>query len=99
MNNDAYQATVIQVVPRRTVEPNGVADYALILACALRSYEDVDSVFLVGSPPAMNVPRVEDGWKTVCVLQCQAHILADTIKSLLDETKAQAVLLHLSGYG
>src|SRR5690348_9023150 len=90
--------TLIQVVPRRTVEPDGVADYALTLARALRRYNDVDTLFLAGTPTVDAAP-VQDGWKTLSVPRRQAQSLADTIKGLLDETKAQAVLLHFSGYG
>jgi hypothetical protein len=93
-----YRPTMIQVVPRRAAEPNGLADYALALARALRIYEGANSVFLSGTPSADAMP-VEDEWKTVCVPKRGAQILADTIQSLSAETKARAVVLHLSGYG
>jgi len=89
---------MIQVVPRRTAEPNGVADYALALARALRAYSDANSVFLSGTPRADAIP-VEDDWKTVCVPKRQGQILADTVQLLSAETNARAVVLHFSGYG
>jgi len=91
-------STVIQVVPLRTRDPNGVADHALGLARALHACSGINSVFLSGTPSADAVPA-QDEWRTVCVPRRQARFLADTIHSLSDETKAHAVLLHLVGYG
>lgn len=86
---------LIQVVPQRTAEPNGVADYALTLARALREYNGTGSVFLSS---ACTMP-MQDEWNTVSLPQRQGQILADAIRSLSAEVKAQAVLLHFSGYG
>jgi hypothetical protein len=93
-----YRPTVIQVVPRRAAEPNGVADYALALARALRAYSGTNSVFLSGTATADAMP-VEDEWKTVCVPKREAQILADSVQLLSAETNARAVVLHFSGYG
>jgi hypothetical protein len=90
--------TIIQVVPRRAAEPNGVADNALALARALRACRDANTVFLSGTPAADAMP-VEDDWETVCVPKREAHILADAIQLLSAETNARAVVLHFSGYG
>jgi hypothetical protein len=86
---------LIQVVPQRSVEPNGVADYALALARALREYNGTGSIFLSS---ACAVP-VQDEWDTVSLPQRRGQVLADAIRSLTAEVKAQAVLLHFSGYG
>jgi hypothetical protein len=93
-----YRPTLIQVVARRSAEPDGVADYALALARALRAYRDANSVFLSGTPAADARP-VEDDWKTVCVPKRKAQVLADTLRLLSAETNARAVILHFSGYG
>src|SRR5215813_3458376 len=98
VNEQQNRPTLIQVVPRCTAEPNGVADYALALARALRAYRSADSVFLSGTPTADGRP-VEDGWKTVCVPKRKAQMLADTVQLLSAETNARAVVLHFSGYG
>jgi hypothetical protein len=90
--------TLIQVVTRRSAEPDGVADYALVLARALRAYRGANSVFLSGTPSADARP-VEDDWKTVCVPKRKAQVLADTLQSLSAETNPRAVVLHFSGYG
>jgi hypothetical protein len=86
---------LIQVVPQRTVEPNGVADYALALACALREYNGTGSVFLSSA----RLMPMQDEWNTISLPRRQAQVLSDAIRSLSAETKAQAVLLHFAGYG
>jgi hypothetical protein len=93
-----YRPRLIQVVARRTAEPDGVADYALALARALRAYTGANSVFLSGTPSGDATP-VEDDWKTVCVPKRKARVLADTLQLLSAETNARAVVLHFSGYG
>jgi hypothetical protein len=93
-----YRPTLIQVVARRTARPDGVADYALALARALRAYTGANSVFLSATPSGDATP-VEDDWKTVCVPKRKARILADTLQLLSAETNARAVVLHFSGYG
>jgi Glycosyl transferase 4-like domain len=98
LDGQQYRSTLIQVVPRRTAEPSGVADYALALARALRANRDANSVFLSGTPPADATP-VEDGWETVCVPKREAPSLADTLQLLSAESNARAVVLHFSGYG
>ena len=98
MDEQRYRPTLIQVVPRRTAEPDGIANYALALAHSLRTYHDVNNIFLSATPSVHAIP-VEDDWKTVCVPRRQAQTLADTVQSLSAETNAGAVVLHFSGYG
>jgi hypothetical protein len=93
-----HQPTLIHVVARRAAQPDGVADYALTLARALRAYSCANSVFLSGTPSVDAMP-VEDEWKTVCVPRRHAQTLADIVQSLSAETNARAVILHFSGYG
>ncbi len=89
--------TLIQMVPRCGAEPNGVADYALTLARALRTV-GIESVFLSGAPCSYT-PVGWAEWKTVAVARQQSRSLEDTLQSLTAATKAAAVLLHFSGYG
>jgi hypothetical protein len=98
LDEQELRPTLIQVVPRRAAEPDGVADSALALARALRAYKGANSVFLSGTPSVDAMP-VEDEWRTVCVPKRQAQILADIIQSLSAETNARGVILHFSGYG
>ena len=39
------KSTLIQIVPCRTVEPNGVADYSLVLARELRARGGIEPFF------------------------------------------------------
>ena len=98
LDEQELRPTLIQVVPRRAAEPDGVADSALALARTLRAFRGANSVFLSGTPSVDAMP-VEDEWKTVCVPKRQAQILADTVQLLSAETNARAVVLHFSGYG
>ena len=97
MSGTSNSSTLIQLVPQRTAEPNGVADYALALAGTLRA-RGIESVFLSGTPAA-EVASLQDEWDTTSIPKRQAHSLTDTLDSLLTKTKASAVLLHFSGYG
>jgi hypothetical protein len=93
-----YQPTLIQVIARRTAQPDGIAHYALALARALRAYTGADSVFL-SATPLVDAKPPEDDWKTVCVPRSRAQTLADAVQLLSAETNARAVILHFSGYG
>jgi hypothetical protein len=91
--------TLIQVVARRAAaEPDGIADYALALARALRADRGIDSVFLSATPSVNAIP-VESDWDTVCLRKRHAQLLANTIQSLSAETDPRGVILHFSGYG
>jgi hypothetical protein len=88
--------TIIQMVPRLTKKPNGVADYASALARALH-LDGIDSSFLIGSP--LEEESSKNDWNTISLPQRRASSLAETIGSAADSTKAAAVVLHFSGYG
>jgi hypothetical protein len=98
VNEQQHRPTLIQVVARRSAAPDGVTNYALALARALRAYRGANSVFLSGTPSVDAMP-VEDEWKTVCVPKRKARMLADIVQLLSAETNACAVVLHFSGYG
>jgi hypothetical protein len=90
-------STFIQIVPRLTNKPNGVADYGLALARALRVH-GIDSVFLTATPLIGGRAR-QNEWNTISVPKREARSLAETIASAADPIKATAILLHMSGYG
>jgi hypothetical protein len=98
VDGQQYLPTLIQLVPRRTAEPNGVADYALTLARGFRACSGGSSVFLSGTPSIEAIP-LQDDWKTVCVPRRQAPALAETVEILSAEINARALILHFSGYG
>jgi hypothetical protein len=85
LDEQELRPTLIQVVPRRAAEPDGVGDSALALARTLRAYRGANSVFLSGTPSVDAMP-VEDEWKTACVPKRQAQILTDIIQLLSAET-------------
>jgi hypothetical protein len=95
--NQRYKPTLIQVVPWRGLEPNGVANYSLALARALAARHGVKSVFLSATQSAQAMP-MQDEWKTVFLPRRQAQCMADTLWSLSAEPPV-AVVLHFSGYG
>lgn len=95
---------MVQVVPGRSAEPNGVADYAQCLASTLRTCLGIDTVFLSGVPWAhpsgmAHPPGMKDEWKTVCVPSRRPQSLADTLGLVSTESHPVAVILHFSGYG
>jgi hypothetical protein len=98
VNEQQYQPALLQVVPRRGVEPDGVANYALALAHALSAQYGFRSVFLSAERAAQAMPK-QDEWKTVFLPRQQALCAAATIRSVSAESRVQAVLLHFSGYG
>ena len=94
-NYRAPGLSLIQVVPRCVTEPNGVANYALALARALRAH-GINTIFLSCTP---SVAEAQGEWKSISLPKRQAQCLVDTIRSLASETEVAAVLLHFSGYG
>jgi hypothetical protein len=97
-NRDSGTPTWIQVVPWRTVEPNGVADYALGLARALRAYNGVNTIFVSG-PTSVHGRVLHDEWKTIPIRGPRANFVADAIQASTAENEISAMLLHFSGYG
>src|SRR5262245_39459494 len=99
LDEQGYRPRLIQVVARGpAAEPDGIADYALVLARALKAYRGANSVFL-STTPSVEATPVESDWRTVCVSTRQAQTLASTIQSLSAEIDACGVILHFSGYG
>ena len=97
LQNAQPSTSFIQIVPQLTDKPNGVADYGLALARALRVH-GVDSVFLTATPLAGGRAR-QNEWNTISVPKREARSLAETIAATADPIKATAILLHMSGYG
>lgn len=89
---------VVQIVPRRSDRPDGVADYATILAEALYANHGIRTVFLVGTPATFEVPKV-DGWRAETVSGRSASALSRDLDRIFPTHCAAAVLLHYSAYG
>src|SRR5579871_5285977 len=92
------QSTVVQIVPRRTTVPDGVGDYATLLAEALDAEVRVSSVFLQGTPAHTAQPR-NDRWLTVPVRRRSAEILRADLSALIMAHRPVAVVAHISPYG
>jgi hypothetical protein len=91
-------ASVIHIVPRRTDQPDGVGDYATILAQVMYERNRCVSTFLPGTPAQTEAP-IQDSWRTVPVIRRRGCALASQLSCLCRETDAKAVILHVSGYG
>ena len=89
--------SVIQIVPRRTDQPDGVGDYATILANALERRAWI-SAFVSGTPAEVE-PPIRDAWLTVPVTARRGNHLATHLADLCRKTKTAAVIVHVSGYG
>lgn len=85
---------LIQIVPNLPPSLNGVGDFALHLAVALREQHAIETLFLVASPDWSGPDEVE-GFTAV-------RIDRDRFPSVLllrNESAPPAVLLHYVGYG
>jgi hypothetical protein len=89
---------VIQVVPRRTVRPDGIGDYSTLLAQALLERTGGNSKFIVGTPSSAE-PLRQDSWNTNPVLHRTRRELSDQLLALCQSQNITAVVLHVSGYG
>jgi hypothetical protein len=89
---------IVQIVPRRTIQPDGVGDYATHVANALFERSGCTSVFVIGTPAEIE-PPVEDAWRNSPVAVRKGSTLAKQLARICRETEAKAVFLHLSGYG
>src|SRR4029078_7155788 len=90
--------SIIQIVPRRTDQPDGVGDYATILANELFKQGGWNSIFVSG-PPAPVEPPLRDAWRTIPVTAKRGHYLATDLAELCKETRANTAIIHVSGYG
>ena len=90
--------TIIQIVPRRAREPDGIGDYGTLLARALLERAGIESVFLSGTPVRTELPRADD-WHTVPVRERTASDLVAQLSELCRTAAPLAVVIHVSGYG
>jgi hypothetical protein len=86
-NSDSRTPTLIQAVPGLTAQPYGVADYALRLARALRAYNGVNTISVLG--PASVHGKVR---KTILVRV--PNFVADAIQA---STASVLVVQEISG--
>jgi hypothetical protein len=94
----APNLAVLQIVPRRTPQPDGVGDYATLLAEALFERFGWVSRFIIGTPAETEAP-VEDRWLNSALPARNAGALARQLAELCQDPQTHAVLVHISGYG
>ncbi|MEN2785429.1 hypothetical protein ACFOKI_12575 [Sphingomonas qilianensis] len=87
--------TLIQIVPQRSIAPEGVGDYARLLAEQLWQHHGRRTIFVAGSP-LQPEQRLIDEWETHELIKRSASALLGQLASLGGDTP---ILLHLSAYG
>lgn len=85
---------IVQLVPQLAPSVGGVADYALLLAQALRDEHGIKSIFLVGDPDWHGASAL-DGFSVERIDERSNHELLQRLARLGEST----VLLHYVGYG
>ena len=90
--------SILQILPRRAAEPDGVGDYATHLADALERSAGLGSVFLQGTTAEAAPPRA-DRWPTAVLPVRRADNLLKTISDLMAQHSPIAVVVHVSLYG
>ena len=90
-------SSIIQIVPRRAIEPEGVGDYARLIAERLFEYHGIRTIFVTGSPLPPD-QRLHDAWETHELPDRAAKTLAAMLERI-GGSEQMPILLHLSGYG
>ncbi|QNQ07672.1 hypothetical protein [Sphingomonas alpina] len=88
---------LIQIVPRRSISPEGVGDYARLLAEQLLRDHAIRTVFVSGSPLPPH-ERLRDEWETHELAERTSAALRATLDGITGGAPVP-ILLHLSGYG
>jgi len=94
----AITPAIVQIVPRRVGQPEGIGDYATRLANALFERSGCRSAFVVGTPADIELP-VEDAWLNSPVTVRTGSRFAKQLTDICLDTEAKAVVLHVAGYG
>ncbi|QNA83246.1 hypothetical protein G4G27_03915 [Sphingomonas sp. So64.6b] len=90
-------STLIQIVPRRSISPEGVGDYARLIAEKLLRDHDIRTVFISGSPLPPD-EQLHDEWETLELAERSAGALLETLDRVARGASVP-ILLHLSAYG
>lgn len=90
--------SILQIVPRRTIGPDGIGDYAVHLAEGLRERHDIRSAFLSGTPQR-DSPARDDGWPSTFVTERTIGALGRSLREAADRQPFSGVILHVGGYG
>ena len=95
---EVSKRTLIQIVPALPPATNGVGDYALTLAQAMRQDFGVDTVFVVGNDRWQGPDNV-DGFRVAKLPAKSAGDLEAVLASIQMTSGSSSVLLQLSIYG
>ncbi|MBL4869951.1 MAG: hypothetical protein JKX72_03245, partial [Robiginitomaculum sp.] len=87
---------IIQIVPFRRTSPDGVGEYAVMLANALYKHDKTKTVFLSAAPMDEDGP-CNDNWQTHYLSQHKASFLHAALETTY--TKDTSIILHMSAYG
>ncbi len=87
---------VLSIVPRLPPRVDGVGDYALVMARAMKSRHDVETTFVVLDPAWSGADQIE-GFSVKKIGSRDQASLINLVGHLL--TPESAVLLHYVGYG
>ena len=89
---------LIQIVPGLPPATNGVGDYALALACAMRRECELETLFVIGND-VWEGPEEIEGFRVQKLATRTARNIEDTLDAAHRQTCLSGVLLQLSGYG
>ncbi len=90
--------TLLQILPYRSRQSDGVGDYARLLATQLRDAHDIDTIFVVVRPDA-STPDLGDGFTSVCVTQNRTDAIIAALNKATVGRDIAGAMLHMSGYG
>ncbi|OUL30807.1 hypothetical protein BV375_13435 [Nostoc sp. 106C] len=85
-------ASVISIVPRLPPAINGVGDYALNLACELRTNFNIQTHFIVDNPTWVGAAKIE-GFPISEI----SNRSFDVLLTLLSGDRTSSILLHYVG--
>ncbi len=88
---------LLSIIPRVPPVTDGVGDYGLALATALRKVSGIESEFVVGDP-AWDGPAEVEGFQVRRLASRSSQELLDLLERK-DEADRSTLLLHYEGYG
>lgn len=89
---------VIHILPFRSVQPDGVGDYAAQLAGAMRSGFGIGSSFVVANPDG-STALVADGFATFPMHSRDSAALVAAVRQAAASHHATTLVIHMAGYG
>jgi hypothetical protein len=90
--------SLIQIVPFRSTNPDGVGDYARLLADRLKRDHGLETIFIVANPDE-GTAKLNDGWRTETLAARDGQSLIKQVQSCLAEVGDCPIIFHLSAYG